>query len=68
MRYVYAVFAGKSLLGVFSSARKAEEFSNAQKAATLSVIRLTLNEKLGERSFHRLFSNYWRRSKRPSKL
>jgi len=46
MRYVYAVFAGKSLIGVHSSARKAQRFFDAQVTRVrgrLVLVRLTLD-------------------------
>ncbi|MDA8350172.1 MAG: hypothetical protein M0038_15465 [Pseudomonadota bacterium] len=52
MKFIYAVFLDKGLIGVFSSARKAERFRKAQAkriGERLVVVRLGLNEKLEER-------------------
>ncbi len=52
MKFIYAVFLDKGLVGVFSSARMAERFCKAQAKRVgerLVVVRLGLNEKIKER-------------------
>lgn len=62
MKYVYAAFARKSLVGVYSSARKAQRFFDAQATSVrgrLVLVRLTLDGQLGREWALKVFLDKW---------